>query len=148
MRVVLMILFLVTGIQAASAQACGVYRLEYKATLTSDSLELKSIMVPTTAYLHGLEDFESNLAYVEYDLESESFSEMMGSHLSCYVLSSNRALFNLFTEARESIIIEIKVLNDKKEETIITRSIDWNDVILEPPSDKAKVVLNLGELSF
>ena len=148
MRVVLIILFLISGIQAVEAQACGVYRLEYKATLTSDSLELKSIQLPSTAYLHGIIDLASSGSMEEFTIESKSFNEVVISHLSCHVTASSQGLFNLYQESVTGFTLVIKGLNEQRKERYLIHSIAWSDITLEPSTDKVKMVLHLGELKL
>ena len=64
------------------AQACGVYRIKYTGIITSDSLNILSIQLPTTEYLHKVEKENSKSSWIDIKLMDGKFDKEIQSHLT------------------------------------------------------------------
>ncbi|MEM6264803.1 MAG: hypothetical protein AAGI38_19985, partial [Bacteroidota bacterium] len=51
------------AILSLPGQACGTYRLRFIGTIASDSVTIKEVKLPTTRFLQGKENWDSDGAF-------------------------------------------------------------------------------------
>lgn len=115
------------SIQTVYSQACGIYRIKYVGQIKSNELEVTSIKLPTTMYLHGLEKRKSKRAFFEYSLENDSINIEMHSHLSCHIHGNPNLYLELYLSKHKSLSI-ILVGRKNDEEIEIPIELEWKNI--------------------
>ncbi|PZR09691.1 MAG: hypothetical protein DI539_21795 [Flavobacterium psychrophilum] len=80
-RFLLLILFYL-AFQFSYGQACGIYRIEYVGSVTATGKEIVKVYLPTTMFLHRVEEEKSERAFIEAASVNGLFNIEIGSHLT------------------------------------------------------------------
>lgn len=131
------------------AQACGVYRIKYTGIITSDSLNILSIQLPTTEYLHGVENDNSNLSWVDTKSIKGKLDKEIQSHLTTPFNDKN-ALISYYKTKYPSLKVKVLLLKNGiliKANTEIT----WDKIFITVINDNKFGTLfefNLGSIKI
>lgn len=126
MKRLLMLTFFYLTCHVAFGQACGIYRIEYVGTISSNSNEVVRVYLPNTVLLHGLKNEKFERSFIDTNLTNGNFSVKIGSHLTTpynkvdHLLSFYKAKLDKFkmkVSYKEDNLIKEKVLE-----------IDWNNI--------------------
>lgn len=150
MRILLAILFFSFSLQMSFGQACGIYKLKYVGEITSDSLTLVEVKLPTTAFLHGLEEKNADNAFRKFEISINTFDILTFSHLSCHVTASPKQLIEMYHKNRKYIpviMVLVNLENFQVEKTINIPMEKINFIGFEYEGD-AKVTIDLGNIKI
>jgi len=120
-------------IQFSFGQACGKYRLKYIGEISADSIEVKSVKLPTTMFLQGLENWSSEMAFIEISPKENVIDFTTYSHLTS-VFTEKEYLLKLYKSKTPSIPIIITISKDGKDEEV-TKEISWNNIEMRAIED-------------
>ncbi|TND01808.1 MAG: hypothetical protein FD123_4184 [Bacteroidetes bacterium] len=114
-------------------QACGMYRIKYVGNIKSDARDIVSIYLPTTLYLHGIENDRSKRSFLEAKLDSSHFNLGISSHLTTPYTDKN-ALLSYYKSISPALKIKVAFLKDGtlKEQFV---KINWDDISISVIDD-------------
>ncbi len=131
MRILSAVIVLCLATQISFGQACGKYFLKYVGTIKCDSIEVKSIKLPTIMFLHGLRKQKSDYAFIEINPNDNQIECCISSHLTS-VFTDEFFLLELYKRKRPSLPIIITLNNEEKE---ITKEISWENIKMRKIED-------------
>lgn len=122
---ILMVFILNTGL----SQACGLYIVKYIGELQVDSVEVKSIKLPSIQYLHGLLNMSDENAFIEINCNKNQIDFTLKSPLTSFLYDEPKRYLELYKSKRNTIPIIITMIfeNEEKEMKI---EIEWTDVLV------------------
>lgn len=133
MNKIIPLFFLFIGYQFTFGQACGKYRLKYTGEIIVDSEEIINMKLPTTMFLHGLEDKDADLAFVETRPIDNKIDLEIYSHLTS-VFTDEEILLNMYQKNTKSIPADI-IINSNGVIKKINLSIPWSTIHLNVIED-------------
>tara|TARA_R100000935_G_C2708216_1_gene113009 strand:- start:95 stop:550 length:456 start_codon:yes stop_codon:yes gene_type:complete len=134
LRNLILILILAFSAQKISAQACGIYRINYVGEFVTQTESIKKIKLPTIMYLHNLEKEDSELAFVETDLIEGKIDAKIRSQLTSHLYSKAEYLKEFYKSKRKGFPIILFLKNNgKTTEKII--EISWDKAELKMVDD-------------
>ena len=135
MKRIFILLILSLTIQYSFGQACGIYRIKYTGSLKSESLKIEKIKLPTIEFLHGLEDENSEISFVEIEPTDNRINIELRSPLTSHLYGETESLLKFYKTKRESIpIIIIAIENGKKRKIRI--ELTWNNIQINKLEDE------------
>ncbi len=150
MKRIFILLILSLTIQNSFGQACGIYRIKYIGNIKSESLKVEKIKLPTIQFLHGLEDENSEIGFIEIAPIANEIDVELGSHLISHLYSESEYLLKFYKSNRENIpIIIITKKNGLLQE--IRREVSWDNIqitVLKDDNFGKIFELNLSEIEI
>jgi hypothetical protein len=107
-------------------QACGVYRIKYIGSITSVEKNIVKIGLPTTLYLHGIEDISSKSSFIYTPLTNGFFDIKIHSHLTTPYNNINQLLASYKRKFNNLKMKVIYIENDIINEALF--DIEWKDI--------------------
>ena len=135
MKRMLILLILTLTFQNSFGQACGIYRIKYVGSIKTDSLKIEKIKLPTIEFLHGLEDENSEISYVEIEPTDGRINIELRSPLTSHLYGETENLLKFYKKKRESITIIIIVKDKGKKRKILTE-LTWNNIQINKIEDE------------
>jgi len=126
-RLLIVILFYWIS-QSVYGQACGIYRIEYVGNISSTVREVEKVYLPTTMFLHKVEDDKSKKAFIDTTLTNGLFRLQIASHLTTPYNNVDQ-LLSYFKTQSDKFIMKVSYWENSslKEATI---EIDWNKIAI------------------
>ena len=149
MKKTIILILLSLSIQYSFGQACGKYRLKYIGEINVDSAEIISIELPTTMYLQGIEEKNSDYAFIEVEPKNKKIDFEVYSHLTS-VFTKKENLLRVYEKETDVIPIIIRIKRNGKIIEII-KEIVWKDVemkVVEDDKFGTLFELNLREIEI
>jgi hypothetical protein len=124
-QIVTLILFTLVA-QLSHGQACGIYRLRYIGSVTSQEKQIVGVCLPTTMFLHGSEKRSSKVSFIDTTLTNGMYSMEISSHLTT-PYNDVTELLTFYKKHSRKFIMKVTYLesNILKEKLI---EIDWKDI--------------------
>ncbi len=149
MKRMLILLILTLTFQNSFGQACGIYRIKYVGSIKTDSLKIEKIKLPTIEFLHGLEDENSEISFMEIEPTDGRINIELRSLLTSHLYGETKNLLKFYKTKRENITIII--VNDKGEKRKILTELTWNNIQINKIEDEKFgniFELNLKEINI
>ncbi len=149
MKRMLILLILTLTFQNSFGQACGIYRIKYVGSIKTDSLKIEKIKLPTIEFLHGLEDENSEISFMEIEPTDGRINIELRSLLTSHLYGETKNLLKFYKTKRENITIII--VNDKGEKRKILTELTWNNIQINKSEDEKFgniFELNLKEINI
>ena len=134
-------------IQCSFGQACGIYRIKYIGNIKSESLQVENVKLPTIEYLHGLEEENSEKAFVEIKPIDNEIDIELVSGLTSH-LYDLEGLLKFYKAKRNSIPVMILVTQNGQNKEIRI-DLTWNNIQIKGQKDEKfgnLFELNLNEI--
>ncbi len=80
-QLLIMTLFFLAS-QFTYGQACGIYRIEFVGNIAFTNREIVKVYLPTTMFLHGVENENAERAFIDTTLTNSLFKVEIVSHLT------------------------------------------------------------------
>jgi hypothetical protein len=147
MRYLLGIFLFLLIVHVSYSQGCGIYRITYTGYLSMDSSTSVKVVLPTTLYLHGLSDIDSERLFVGVEpkgnkIELELKSQIMTSYLDAQMLKQ------MYKSELETLPIRLLISkNGIVEQKTIT--LDWDQVEIKKTDERQPIgefEINLKEI--
>lgn len=150
MKRIFILLILSLTIQYSFGQACGIYRIKYTGNIKSESLKIENIKLPTIVFLHGLQDQNSKISFVEFEPTNNRINIELDSHMTSHLYDEAESLLKFYKTNRKSIPIIITVSeNGKNREVLI--ELTWDSIQINKLEDEKfgnLFELNLNEINL
>jgi hypothetical protein len=126
MKRLLILTFFILSVHFMFGQACGIYRIEYVGDFASINKEIVTVYLPTTMFLHGLENEKSDLAFVDTNLTEGLLQIEIRSHLTIPYNNIDQ-LISFYRSQSDMFPMKISYIeNGAVKETKI--EIDWKKI--------------------
>jgi uncharacterized alpha/beta hydrolase family protein len=148
MKRVFILLILSLTIQYSFGQSCGIYRIKYVGNIKSESLKIEKIKLPTIEFLHGLEEENSEIGFIEIEPIENEIDVELRSHLTSHLYGKAESLLKFYKTKRENIPIIITVIENGKQKELRIE-LTWNNIQITEINDDGfgrLFELNLNEL--
>ncbi|MEP5340220.1 MAG: hypothetical protein ABJL44_01055 [Algibacter sp.] len=149
MKRIFILLILSLTIQYSFGQACGIYRIKYTGNLKSESLKIEKIKLPTIELLHGLENENPEISFVEIEPTINEINIELRSPLTSHLYGETEKLLKFYKTKRENIPIIITVIQNGKSKEI-RMELTWNNIRIKKLEDEKFgniFELNLSEIN-
>jgi len=150
MKRIFILLILSLTIQYSFGQACGIYRIKYVGKINSESIKIEKIKLPTTAFLEGIGEENSEFGFIEIKQITTEIDVELRSHLTSNLYKKSENLFNLYKTKREYIPVIITIVEKGKNEEIRIE-LAWNTIQISKLEDDKYgnlFELNLNEINI
>ena len=118
----------------------------YKGTISSESIKIIKVGLPTTPFLAGFISKEEKRAFDIFDLKDSAINQSQGSHLASDFCSSENAIINnFFKQPKDGYIIKVFDKIKWREVLIPLTSITFS---VEVINREKKIVINLGNIKI
>ena len=150
MKPIISLIILSFTAQFSMAQACGIYRIKYVGKISTESVKVEKVKLPTTYYLHLLKDKNSGNAFIEDIPEDNEIVLEISSHLTSNLYDKGQSLFDFYKKKREKtpIVFVVSKNNVQKE---ITTELFWEQITISAIDDKGfgqLFEINLNEIEL
>jgi hypothetical protein len=113
-------------LQSAFGQACGIYRIRYIGSITSDKGTVSSIEFPTTHFLSGLEKISSESAFIGTKPINGEFELDIKSHLGT-PYSDVESLLTFYKSKSPTFKMKVWVYGESEKQEIVL-DVDWGEI--------------------
>ena len=122
--------------------------MKYVGIIKSESLKIEKIKLPTIKFLHGLEEENSENAFIEIEPIENEIDVKLISHLTSHLYGKAENLLEFYKTKRENIPIIITVIENGKQKELRIE-LTWNNIQITEINDDGfgrLFELNLNEL--
>lgn len=150
MKRIFILLILSLSIQYCFGQSCGIYRIKYVGKIKSESLKIEKIKLPTTAFLEGIGEENSEFGFIEIEPIANEIDVELGSHLTSNLYKKSENLLNLYKAKRENIPLIITIIEKGKNKEIRIE-LTWDTIQVSTLKDDKYgnlFELNLNEINI
>jgi len=127
MKRIFILIILILTIQYSFGQACGIYIINYIGKINSETLQIEKIKLPTIELLHGVEEENSEIGFIEIKPIENEINVKLSSHLTCHLFRKAENLLKFYKTKRKSVPIIITVIeNGKHKEMRI--ELTWDNI--------------------
>lgn len=150
MKKVLLIFLTTIAITTLSAQDKGVYQLKYIGKVESEKLTIKSIKLPTTLYLYGLQPDKKAITFYSTIAKKGKIELSCASHLVDLQSISFEELKVLYQKTTSSLPIEIEITDDTNWSRTQKVFVTWDNVRFLKPNETEPetIIIDFGTINL
>ncbi|MFK7950715.1 MAG: hypothetical protein AB8G11_24225 [Saprospiraceae bacterium] len=146
----LLILLLTFSISTLYAQQKGIYTLKYIGKIESEKLTIKSVKLPTTLYLHGLQQDKKNVTFYSTTTKKGKIELACASHLVDLRSVSFEELKSLYENTTSSLPIEVEISDGQNWSRTKKVFVTWDEVRFRQASEEQNetIIIDFGTINL
>lgn len=150
MEKLFLIILTTIAISTLSAQEKDVYNLKYVGKVESKKLTIKSIKLPTTLYLHGLQQDKKQITFYSATAKKGEIELACASHLVDLRSVSFEELKTLYKNTTSSLPIEVEIIDGQNWSRTKKVFVTWDKVRFRQPTEEQNemIIIDFGTLNL